>query len=154
MAVGDTQIDPADLEHSARRMDELADDLEDANRPAYKLVHSDVDVYGPNGAPLYPCAGSYAAAETFHNTYNQKIREMSEAFQQLRGLLRALGDATREVAKRYRTAEEFNSAKSRDIEALLGAATPPDGGQTRGGDQQLEGDQQSENDNPAGPRPE
>jgi hypothetical protein len=144
MAVGDTRIDPADLEHFAKRMDQLADDLADRKRPASQLVNSN-----PNhgGVIDFPCAGSFAAADTFHNTYIEKIRAMAGAFQQLEGLLRALGDASREVAKRYRTAEEYNSAKSKDIEALLGAATPPSGGQNPGGDQP--GDR-----NPTRPRPE
>lgn len=126
MAVGDTQIDPEDLEHFAKRMDQLADDLADAKRPASKLVKSN-----PNhgGVIDFPCAGSFASADTFHKTYVGKIHEMSGAFRQLEGLLRSLGEATREVAKRYRTAEEYNSAKSKDIEAFLGAATSPDGGQ-------------------------
>ncbi|WP_157180999.1 WXG100 family type VII secretion target [Actinopolymorpha alba] len=129
MAAGDAQIDPEDLDYFARRMDQLADDLADPQRPVSKLIKSNAN---HGGVIDFPCPGVFASGQAFTDAYVGKINEMAGGFQQLEGLLRSLGEATRSVAKKYRTTEEYNRATSEEIEALVGGTAPPSGNQNPG----------------------
>lgn len=124
MAVGDAQIDPEDLEHFARRMKEIADDLANESRPCSKLVKASIE----NDPMDFPSPGVFESADGFRQAYEGKIEPMFQAFRTLKDLVEQLGETTKQVAEQYRSTEELNSAKAKQIEEMLGAATDPDGG--------------------------
>lgn len=124
MAVGDAQIDPDDLEHFAKRMKEIADDLADEARPCSKLVKASIE----NSPMDFPAAGVFESGDAFRQAYEGKIDPMFQAFRTLKDLVEQLGETTKKVAEQYRSTEELNSAKAKQIEEMLGAATEPEGG--------------------------
>lgn len=126
MAVGDTQIDPDDLEHFGKQLDKVAEGLTDSKGHAHRVMkETETD---PGAA--YPLLGRFESADSLRQSYEGKLTEMGTAFGQLHTLVKTLADAGREIAKKYRTAEEFNKASVKDIDNLLGGTKPPGANQT------------------------
>jgi hypothetical protein len=121
MAVGDAQVDPDDLEHFGKQLDKVAERLTDSKGHAHRLMKE--TERDPGAA--YPLLGRFDSANSLRDSYEGKLTEMGTAFGQLNTLVKTLADASREIAKKYRTAEEFNKASVKDIDNLLGGTQQP-----------------------------
>ncbi|MGW5359632.1 hypothetical protein [Actinopolymorpha pittospori] len=110
-----TNVEPGALDSFAKYVDELADGWNDKSTSyAVRMSQS------KEGDAHYPRLGDFGGAKTLTTTYEQKRGATATSCGQLYDALRGLAEATRKIAKKYRSAEALNHANVAEVDKILG----------------------------------